>query len=97
MRADGSKIANVRFLASVSHDPDGFSIIDGAGQEQGVLGAECMKQELKSIAGRMLWKEMWGSFVEGEKWWWEDEKVIEECERLGTCWEYTVIEAVKEG
>lgn len=97
LRAEGSTISNVRFLASVSHDPDGFSIIDGAGQEQGVVSAECTKQELKSMVGRMLWKELWGPFVEGEKWWWEDEKVIEECERVGTCWGYAVIEAVKEG
>jgi len=27
----------------------------------------------------------------------EDESVVEECERMGTCWEYAVIEAVKEG
>ena len=60
-------------------------------------GGERVKQELKSVMGRMLWKEMWGSFVQGEKWWWEDENVIEECERMGTVWEYAVIEAVKEG
>jgi hypothetical protein len=76
---------------------DGFSMVDGAGQEECVVRAECTKQELKSTVGRMLWKEMWGLFVEGEKWWWEDEQVIEECESLGTCWEYAIIEAVKEG
>jgi hypothetical protein len=48
------------------------------------------------MVGRMLWKEMWGSFVEGDEWWWDDKSVIEECERIGTCWEYTMIEAVKE-
>jgi hypothetical protein len=84
-------------MASVSHDTDGFSVIDGAGQEQGVVSGECTKQELKGMVGRMLWKEIWGPFVEGKSWWWEDEKVIEECERFGTCWEYAVIEAVKEG
>ncbi|KAG0646869.1 hypothetical protein D0Z07_6446 [Hyphodiscus hymeniophilus] len=96
LRAEGSTISNVRFLASVSHDPDGFSMIDDAGQEQDVVGGECVKQELKSMVGRMLWKEMWGPFVEGEKWWWEDEKIIEECESVGTCWEYAIIQAVKE-
>jgi hypothetical protein len=44
----------------------------------------------------MLWKEMWGSYVKGE-WWWDDESVVEECERMGTCWEYVIIEAIKEG
>lgn len=59
--------------------------------------SETTTQELKSVVGRMLWKEMWGGYVEGEKWWWDDESVVEECERMGTCWEYAVIEAVKEG
>lgn len=54
-----------------------------------------IKQELKSVVGRMLWKEMWGPYVQGEKWWWEDESVVDECERMGTVWEYAVIEAVK--
>lgn len=57
---------------------------------------EHVRQELKTQVGRMLWKEMWGGFVEGDKWWWEDEKVVEECERLKTGWEYAVIAAVKE-
>ena len=72
-------------------------MIDGAGQEQGIVSAACTKQELQSVVGRLLWKEMWGQFVEGEKWWWEDEKVVEECESLGTYWEYAIIHAVKEG
>ena len=97
LRAEGSTIASVRFLASVSHDPDGFSMIDGTGQEEGVVSAECTKQDLKCTVGRMLWKEMWGPFVEADKWWWEDTLVVEECERVGTCWEYAVIEAVKQG
>lgn len=54
-----------------------------------------VKQELKSVVGRMLWKEIWGSFVVGEKWWWDDESVVDECERMGTVWEYAVIDAVK--
>lgn len=65
---------------------------DGAADADGTT-----KQELKSVVGRMLWKEMWGAYVEGEKWWWEDGSVVEECERMGTCWEYAVIEGVKEG
>jgi hypothetical protein len=54
-----------------------------------------IKQELKSVVGRMLWKEIWGPYVQGEKWWWEDESIVDECERMGTVWEYAVIEAVK--
>jgi hypothetical protein len=54
------------------------------------------RSELKSQVGRMLWREMWGGFVEGEKWWWEDDTILKECESLGTGWEYAIITAVKE-
>jgi hypothetical protein len=77
---------NVRFFASVGTDM-------AIGEDE----AERTKQELKSVVGRMLWKELWGGYVEGEKWWWDDEGAVEECERMGTCWEYAVIEGVKEG
>jgi hypothetical protein len=76
---------NRRFFASVGMDM-------AIGEDE----TERTKQELKSVVGRMLWKEMWGGYVEGEKWWWDDEGVAEECERMGTCWEYAVIEGVKE-
>jgi hypothetical protein len=52
--------------------------------------------ELRSIVGRMLWKETWGRYVDGDQWWWDDKNVVDECEYMGTCWEYTTIEAVKE-
>jgi hypothetical protein len=89
LRAKGSTIVNVRFFASVSTLPT-----PGEGE---VDANETMKRELKSVVGRMLWKGMWGGYVEGEKWWWDDESVVEECERMGTCWEYSVIEGVKDG
>lgn len=56
---------------------------------------DIIKQELKSVVGRMLWKEMWGAFVEAKGWWWEDGGILEECERLRTCWEWSVVDAVK--
>lgn len=80
---------NVRFFASVNTE----MVVGREGEDE----AERTKHELKSVVGRMLWKEMWGGYVEGERWWWEDESVVEECERMGTCWEYAVIEGVKEG
>lgn len=64
-------------------------------QRQKEMEEDCIKQELKSFAGRMLWKEVWGSYVLGDKWWWDDESIIDECERMGTVWEYAVIDAVK--
>ncbi|KAF2856310.1 hypothetical protein T440DRAFT_384613 [Plenodomus tracheiphilus IPT5] len=40
-------------------------------------------QELSTIVGQNLWKDMWGTFVEeipGElKWFWEDEEIVREC------------------
>jgi hypothetical protein len=86
LRAEGSTIVTVRFFASLGIDT-------AIGDDE----TDRTKQELKSVVGRLLWKEMWGGFVEGEMWWWDDESVVEECERMGTCWEYAVIEAVKEG
>ncbi len=59
-------------------------------------------EELKVVIGRMLWEEMWGKFcvdIAGSeaKRWWEDGEIIEECVRIGTTWEFLVLEAVKEG
>jgi len=92
LRAQGSTISIERFLASVSSHAQSVNSSQGSIEED-----EEMTQQLKSQTGRMLWKEMWGGFVEGEKWWWEDELVLRECEALGTGWEYAVITAVKEG
>ena len=108
LRAPGSTIVTTNFHASPpgcsSPDSskssiDGFIITNG-GREVEEKGKTLTKfdgrRELKSQVGRMLWRETWGAFVEGDKWWWEDEAIIEECERLGTVWEYAVIEAVNE-
>lgn len=89
LRAEGSTIVSVRFLASSTP-----SSLQAAGSTE---ECENTKSELKSVVGRMLWKEMWGSYVQANRWWWEDESIVEECERMGTMWEYSVIEAVKEG
>jgi hypothetical protein len=80
----------VRFLASPGDQS--FVIVDHGEQRR----RDDTRAELKSVLGRMLWREMWGAYVEGRSWWWEDVGIVEECERMGTCWEYAVIEAVKE-
>ncbi|TVY32649.1 hypothetical protein LSUB1_G007787 [Lachnellula subtilissima] len=82
LRAEGSTRLTVCFLASVNAKEAEDLFID---------------QESTSPIGRMLWKEIWGSYVQADRWWWEDANIIEECESMGTCWEYAVIEAVKEG
>lgn len=116
LQAEGSKLTNIKFFASVPsatwsgfsppassrrNDEDGH--LDLADAEQAErerrrekdMEDEHVTQELKSLVGRMLWKQMWGSYVKADKWWWEDERLVDECERMGTVWEYAVIEAVK--
>ncbi|KAB5575921.1 hypothetical protein GE09DRAFT_609310 [Coniochaeta sp. 2T2.1] len=54
------------------------------------------KLELQGRIGRLLWQEMWGGFVNAKRWWWDDAECIEECGRLGTYWEYSIVETFKE-
>jgi hypothetical protein len=51
--------------------------------------------ELNAVIGKMLWKEMWGSFLECEEWWWDNEAVMEECDEMETRWECFLVEAMK--
>jgi hypothetical protein len=78
---EGSTSSSLRFLACVGI----------------VNGEEQIEWQLKSVMGRMLWKELWGGYVEGENWWWNDAVIVEECERMGTSWAGSIVEAVKEG
>ncbi|KAM7208814.1 hypothetical protein V8F20_000977 [Naviculisporaceae sp. PSN 640] len=67
----------------------------GQGQGQGP-DTEKTRKELTSMVGRLLWREVWGSFVHGSTWWWEDPEIVEECLRLDTRWEYWMIDSTKE-
>ena len=108
LRALGSTISTTNFNASPSDcsspdssksSIDGFLITNGGREveeKRKILAKSDGRRALKSQVGRMLWRETWGAFVEGDKWWWDDAVIIEECERLGTVWEYAVIEAVNE-
>lgn len=108
LRATGSTITTTNFYAcpldnssaaSSQSSVDGFVITNGGSEveEKGkpFTKSDC-RRELKSQVGRMLWRETWGAFVESDKWWWDDDAIVEECERLGTVWEYAVIDAVNE-
>ncbi|KAK6585449.1 hypothetical protein PZA11_002176 [Diplocarpon coronariae] len=88
LRAPGSTIVNARFSASATPSAH---VANGDRDDM-----EKTRNELKSVVGRMLWREIWGAYVQGESWWWEDVGIMEECEKMGTVWEYAVIEAVKE-
>ncbi|KAG5995213.1 hypothetical protein E4U43_003078 [Claviceps pusilla] len=54
-----------------------------------------VRAELRSLAGRMFWKEVWGQFVTSDTWWWEEDECMQECLELGTFWEYHSVQAVK--
>lgn len=54
-----------------------------------------MKTELRCLVTRLLWQEVWGRFVTASRWWWEEEEIAQECEELGTYWQYSHIIAVK--
>lgn len=55
-----------------------------------------VRAELRSTVGRMLWREVWGNYVTGNKWWWEDPLCVQECHELGTHWVYQIIVGTKE-
>jgi hypothetical protein len=86
LRGKGSTIATV----SVPAVPEALAKIKGVKEESGV------RTELRCLVMRMLWQEVWGNFVHADRWWWEEDDIIEECIELGTYWEYSHIVAVKE-
>ncbi len=93
LRGSGSSITKLRFRAVPSQSASGATggIAPAAESEE-----RRVKTELRSIVGRMLWQEIWGQYVNAEKWWWEEPRCIRECIDSGTYWEYTIIEAVKD-
>ncbi|KAH6655002.1 hypothetical protein BKA67DRAFT_644563 [Truncatella angustata] len=63
---------------------------------RGVKDPGPVKAELRCETIRMLWREVWGSFVHAKRWWWEEEEILEECAIFGTYWVYSHVIAVKE-
>ncbi|KAK4453141.1 hypothetical protein QBC34DRAFT_217652 [Podospora aff. communis PSN243] len=80
LRANGSVISRVKCELVCKTGQDGASA----------------EAQLRSTVGRKLWQEVWGSFVHGTTWWWDDPECIAECIELGTHFEYSLIEAVKD-
>ncbi|KAK0626468.1 hypothetical protein B0T14DRAFT_562374 [Immersiella caudata] len=80
LRANGSVISRVKCDLVCKTGPDGASA----------------EAQLRSTVGRKLWQEVWGGFVHGASWWWDDPGCLEECRELGTHFEYSLIEAVKD-
>lgn len=90
LRGEGSVISTAKFRAIT---PEGGVVLetpDGGQDERNI------RAELRGAVGRMLWREVWGVYVEANRWWWDDPACVKECLQLGTHWEYFIIEAVKE-
>lgn len=85
LRANGSAIVKTSFHA-VFPSSDG----DADPEQPDTIS------ELRAVVGRMLWREIWGSFVGADKWWWEVPAIVDECAGRGTFWELRVIAACKE-
>lgn len=85
LRGKGSSIHTVRVKAVPNNDKH-------ASQDHGAAP----KDELRCLAARMLWQEVWGRFVKAERWWWDDAAIVQECIMLNTKWEYAHILGVKD-
>lgn len=82
------KSTSIPFYA-IAHGEGGYS--DAAEKDKKRQESEM----LASTIGRMLWKEIWGSYVVGKKWWWEDEDIAEECFARGTKWDILHLRVIK--
>lgn len=90
LRGEGSIISTAKFRAIA---PESGYIVDSP---DGNKNERNIRTELRGEVGRMLWREVWGVYVEADRWWWDEPECVEECLQLGTHWEYSIIEAVKE-
>lgn len=92
LRGDGSILTTTRFYAmpgsAISRDQDAAK---GSVQMENED-----KAQVRSLVGRMLWVEVWGSYVTCNRWWWDDPECVAECLELGTLWEYHAVKGVKE-
>ncbi|KAF3770658.1 hypothetical protein M406DRAFT_326083 [Cryphonectria parasitica EP155] len=104
LRGKGSIITNARFLAvsQGGHHQSGGSGGSGGGGGGGGGGSSStgsdtpsITRELRTTVGRLLWQEIWGSFVTGDNWWWEIPEIVDECVEHKTYWEYSIIAACK--
>jgi hypothetical protein len=85
LRAQGSTITTARFVA----------VADVENENEQMPSEADLRKKLRNTVGRMLWTEVWGSYVTGTEWWWEDPACVQECIDYKTCWEYNLIEAVR--
>lgn len=85
--------ANLRGAGSLLNSVKAFAVYERSSHIS--KSDNVIKAEIRSHVGRWLWKEVWGEFVTGGKWWWDDPLCVQECKELGTIWEYIRVEGVR--
>ncbi|KAG5977046.1 hypothetical protein E4U55_007089 [Claviceps digitariae] len=93
LRGPGSILTTTQFYANPQNI--GRHGAEHDGSSKSAREDKEVRAELRSMAGRMLWKEVWGQFVTSDTWWWEDDECMQECLELGTFWEYHSVQAIK--
>ncbi|ODA78539.1 hypothetical protein RJ55_05920 [Drechmeria coniospora] len=93
LRAEGSTRTIARFYAVPENVT--FQPWDVNPLAKRFRADQTIKAEIRSLIGRILWKEVWGEYVTASSWWWDDDACVQECLELGTFWEYHLIESVK--
>lgn len=83
----------------------GFDLPSADGDSNAILpcasdsSSTDVDNELLSVIGRSLWRDIWGSFVDEApnepKWFWEDESIVQECLEKQTVFECRTILAYK--
>ncbi|KAL7806137.1 hypothetical protein V8C44DRAFT_368057 [Trichoderma aethiopicum] len=91
LRGDGSTLTTTKFYAVPESATEYLNKVKDAIQAENEE-----KAQVRSLIGRMLWVEAWGSHVTGNKWWWDDPACVDECLEMGTFWEYHTVKGVKE-
>ncbi|KAL6862318.1 hypothetical protein J3F83DRAFT_767468 [Trichoderma novae-zelandiae] len=91
LRGDGSTLTTTKFYAVPESATEYMDKVKDAMQAENEG-----KAQVRSLIGRMLWVEAWGSHVTGNKWWWDDPACVAECLEMGTFWEYHTVKGVKE-
>jgi hypothetical protein len=92
LRGDGSTLTTTKFYAV----PGSATSREQDTAKDSVQTENEAKAQVRSLVGRMLWVEVWGSHITCNKWWWDDPECVAECLELGTLWEYHAVKGVKE-
>lgn len=72
------------------------AVAEGFSRMKDVVELDPVKAELRCKILKMLWQDIWGTFVYAKSWWWEDREILQECLEHGTYWVYSHVIAVKE-